>query len=130
MATRDELDIELVIDSTNYTSSSEIPIEWCKYFIDLCPSDIRDRFKIAYVLNCNMIMQRFLRKLYNVCSGKRSLPFKGGKTRLMLNVVSSLGIFSVELRPKFGVADLCESLERNVSVYLDTACMSFAHSSS
>lgn len=67
---RDSLDIELVIDSTNYASSSEFPIEWCKFFIDLMPSDMRARFKVAYVLNCNMTMQRFLRKLYNVCSGE------------------------------------------------------------
>ncbi|KAL5507799.1 IRA2 [Sanghuangporus vaninii] len=91
--------IELIVDCTNYTTASEIPMQWFKFFIELTPSDLRSRFKSAYILNCNLPMQRFLRKLYNICSG----------------------IFSVEIRPKLSVSELCEAVHCNVADSLKTA---------
>ena len=69
-------EFEIVIDCTSYTTASEIPMQWFKYFIELVPSDIRERFRTAHLMNCNQAMQRFLRKLYNICSGKSSLLTK------------------------------------------------------
>ena len=61
--------IELIVDCTNYTTASEIPMQWFKFFIELTPSDLRARFSNVHILNCNLPMQRFLRKLYNICAG-------------------------------------------------------------
>ncbi|TDL29911.1 hypothetical protein BD410DRAFT_780416, partial [Rickenella mellea] len=59
----------IVIDSTGFTTASEIPIQWFKFAVELLPSDIKDRFKAFHILNANILMQRYLRKLYNVCAG-------------------------------------------------------------
>lgn len=62
-------DFEVVLDCTNYTTASEIPMQWFKFFVELTPYDLRIRFRTTRILNCNLHMQRFLRKLYNICSG-------------------------------------------------------------
>ncbi|KAI5118442.1 hypothetical protein M0805_000576 [Coniferiporia weirii] len=95
----DRKSFELIVDCTNYTTASEIPMQWFKFFIELTPSDLRSRFSAAHILNCNLPMQRFLRKLYNICSG----------------------IFSVDIRPKLSVTDLCNTLNCDVTSALNTA---------
>ncbi|KAH8118768.1 hypothetical protein DFH11DRAFT_1839273 [Phellopilus nigrolimitatus] len=95
----DTKSFELIIDCTNYTTASEIPMQWFKFFIELTPSDVRARLRTAHILNCNLPMQRFLRKLYNICSG----------------------IFFIEIRPKLSVAELDEALHCDVSTALHTA---------
>lgn len=114
--TREHRQIELIIDCTNYTTASEIPMQWFKFFIELTPSDLRSRFRSAYILNCNLPMQRFLRKLYNICSG---LPIRFAAT-ICAYVLS--GIFTVEIRPMLSVSELCEAVDCNIADSLKTAC--------
>lgn len=44
-------------------------MQWFKFGVELIPSDIRDRFRTAHILNPNILIQRHFRKLYNVGAG-------------------------------------------------------------
>ena len=60
---------DLILDCTSFTSNSEIPLQWLKYCAELIPVDIRDRFFVARILNPNNLMQKFMRRLYNIFAG-------------------------------------------------------------
>ncbi|EGO02251.1 hypothetical protein SERLA73DRAFT_166724 [Serpula lacrymans var. lacrymans S7.3] len=60
---------EIILDCTSFTSTSEIPVQWLKICTELIPSDIRNRFTYAYILNPNQLTQRYLRRMYNVSAG-------------------------------------------------------------
>ncbi|KAF8638594.1 hypothetical protein AX17_002135 [Amanita inopinata Kibby_2008] len=60
---------ELILDCTSFTSISEVPLQWLKYCAELIPSDIRSRFVRTHILNPNALMQKYLRRLYNVAAG-------------------------------------------------------------
>ncbi|KAF8592239.1 hypothetical protein K439DRAFT_1626245 [Ramaria rubella] len=63
-----EQPFDVIIDCTAFTSASEVPISWCKLCLEHMPLDLRQRFDTAYILNSNPAAQKFLRKLYHVCS--------------------------------------------------------------
>jgi neurofibromin 1 len=58
-----------MLDCTSFTSSSEIPLQWLKYCIELLPSDIRQQFMAAHILNPNILANKYLRRLHNVSAG-------------------------------------------------------------
>ncbi len=60
---------DVIIDCTSFSSTSEIPIQWFKFFLELAPSDIINRWSSSYILNPNTFSQKFLRKLYHLFSG-------------------------------------------------------------
>lgn len=68
-AEHNDKSFEIIVDCTNYTTMSEVPMQWFKFFLETTPSDMRERFKMLHILNCNQHMAKFLRKLYNICSG-------------------------------------------------------------
>ena len=113
----DNKTFDIIMDCTSYSSFSEIPMQWFKFFIELAPSDLRSRFSTAYILNCNLAMQRFLRKLYNICSG----PFELNDLHCPTLTIAT-GIFFIEIRPKLSVSELCEAVHCNVADALKTAC--------
>jgi neurofibromin 1 len=68
--TSDGKKFDIIMDCTSYTPSSEVPMQWFKFFIELLPVDVRQHFGTARLLNSNLAILRFLRKLYVICSGK------------------------------------------------------------
>ncbi|KAG9015978.1 Ras GTPase activating protein ira2 [Tulasnella sp. 427] len=60
---------DIIVDCTGFTSSSEVPIQWYKFLIELVPSDILQRWSTTYILNPNTYCQKYLRKLYHLFSG-------------------------------------------------------------
>ncbi|KAG8981934.1 Ras GTPase activating protein ira2 [Tulasnella sp. 425] len=60
---------DIIIDCTGFSSSSEVPIQWFKFLIELVPSDILQRWSTTYILNPNTYCQKYLRKLYHLFSG-------------------------------------------------------------
>lgn len=60
---------EIILDCTSFTSLSEIPVQWIKYYTELIPSDVRQRFMTTYILNPNALTQRYLRRMYNISAG-------------------------------------------------------------
>ncbi|KAL0070247.1 Ras GTPase activating protein ira2 [Marasmius tenuissimus] len=64
-----ENDFEIILDCTDLTALSELPLRWLKYCAELVPIDIRMRFSRAHILNANTTTQKYLRRLYNVFAG-------------------------------------------------------------
>ncbi|KAJ3719315.1 hypothetical protein C8R42DRAFT_777357 [Lentinula raphanica] len=64
-----ENDIEIIVDCTNFTSMSELPLRWLKLCAEVFPSDLRMRIARIHILNPNSLMQKFLRRVYNVYAG-------------------------------------------------------------
>ncbi|GAW06426.1 ras gtpase activator [Lentinula edodes] len=62
-------DIEIIVDCTNFTSVSELPLRWLKFCAEVFPSDLRMMIVRTHILNPNSLMQKFLRRVYNVCAG-------------------------------------------------------------
>ncbi|KAF9266130.1 hypothetical protein L218DRAFT_1016740 [Marasmius fiardii PR-910] len=60
---------EIILDCTDLTALSELPLRWLKYCAELVPSDIRTRFAKAHILNANNTTQKYLRRLYNIFAG-------------------------------------------------------------
>ena len=61
---------EIIVDCTEFTSAAEIPVSWIKkYCTELIPKDVRERLLTTYILNANALMQRYLRRLYNISAG-------------------------------------------------------------
>ncbi|KAJ3936091.1 MAG: hypothetical protein NXY57DRAFT_886591 [Lentinula lateritia] len=63
-------DIEIIVDCTNFTSVSELPLRWLKFCAEVFPSDLRMMIVRTHILNPNSLMQKFLRRVYNVCAGR------------------------------------------------------------
>ena len=61
---------EVVLDCTDFTGSSEVPLQWFKFSVEIIPRDVRERFSAVHIVNPNVLLQRYLRKLYNVCAGR------------------------------------------------------------
>ncbi|KAG8905759.1 Ras GTPase activating protein ira2 [Tulasnella sp. 403] len=59
---------DLIVDCTSFTSTSEVPIQWFKFFLELAPWDFIQRWSTTYILNPNTYSQKFLRKLYHLFS--------------------------------------------------------------
>ncbi|KAJ4479043.1 hypothetical protein J3R30DRAFT_2708420 [Lentinula aciculospora] len=64
-----EHDIEIIVDCTNFTSMSELPLRWLKFCAEVFPSDLRMKIVRTHILNPNSLMQKFLRRVYNICAG-------------------------------------------------------------
>ncbi|KAG8886533.1 Ras GTPase activating protein ira2 [Tulasnella sp. 331] len=60
---------DVIIDCTSFSSSSEIPVQWFKFFMELVPNDLGQRWATAYILNPNAYAQKFFRKLYFMYNG-------------------------------------------------------------
>ncbi|KAL0576959.1 Ras GTPase activating protein ira2 [Marasmius crinis-equi] len=60
---------EVILDCTDLTALSELPLRWLKYCAELVPVDVRMRFARAHILNANNTTQKYLRRLYNVFAG-------------------------------------------------------------
>ncbi|KAG9027475.1 Ras GTPase activating protein ira2 [Tulasnella sp. JGI-2019a] len=60
---------DIIIDCTSFSPSSEIPVQWFKFFLELVPEDLAQRWATAYILNPNAYAQKFFRKLYYLYNG-------------------------------------------------------------
>ncbi|KAJ2930404.1 hypothetical protein H1R20_g6694, partial [Candolleomyces eurysporus] len=60
---------DIVVDCTGFSPISELPLHWLKYCAEVLPADLRNRFRTAHILNPNYLMQKYLRRLYNVSAG-------------------------------------------------------------
>lgn len=60
---------EIILDCTSFASTSEVPVQWLKFCIEIIPLDVRQRFMTTYILNPNALTQRYLRRLYNISAG-------------------------------------------------------------
>uniref|UniRef100_A0A0W0FVQ0 Ras-GAP domain-containing protein n=1 Tax=Moniliophthora roreri TaxID=221103 RepID=A0A0W0FVQ0_MONRR len=60
---------DVILDCTDLTGISELPLRWLKYCAELVPYDIRTRFMRTHILNANTLTQKYLRRLYNVFAG-------------------------------------------------------------
>ncbi|PFH50162.1 hypothetical protein AMATHDRAFT_80979 [Amanita thiersii Skay4041] len=65
----DQQTFEIILDCTSFTTMSEVPLQWLKYCAELIPLDIRCRLMRTHILNPNGLMQKYLRRLYNVAGG-------------------------------------------------------------
>jgi hypothetical protein len=65
----EERDFDIIFDFTGFTATSEIPVQWMKYCLEMIPSDFSKRFHNAYILNPNQIARKYLRRLYHVSGG-------------------------------------------------------------
>ncbi|THV03328.1 hypothetical protein K435DRAFT_835905 [Dendrothele bispora CBS 962.96] len=61
--------VEIVVDCTDLTSISELPIPWVKVAIEFIPADIRSKMLRTHFLNPNTLTQKYLRRMYNISSG-------------------------------------------------------------
>ncbi|KAG8833280.1 Ras GTPase activating protein ira2 [Serendipita sp. 399] len=61
--------IDVVIDCTGFTSTSEVPLLWLKVFLERCPHDFVQNFFRAFILNSNNAATKFLRKLFHMSGG-------------------------------------------------------------
>jgi hypothetical protein len=80
-------------------------VSWLKYCLELVPQDIRLRLMTTYILNANALMQRYLRRLYNVSAGA-SMNFRLLQFPLMLPLTGTH--FGGVLRTCSCVAELQE----------------------
>jgi neurofibromin 1 len=60
---------EIIFDWTSFSSSSQVPMQWLKYCIEIIPHDFRARFETAYILNPNSAAIKYLRRLWNITAG-------------------------------------------------------------
>ena len=60
---------DIIFDWTSYSTASQVPVQWLKYCIEMIPSDIRQRFMMAYILNPNNATHKYLRRLHNITAG-------------------------------------------------------------
>ncbi|KAI0265102.1 hypothetical protein BC834DRAFT_880157 [Gloeopeniophorella convolvens] len=60
---------EIIYDWTSFSSSSQVPMQWLKYCIEIIPADFRNRFERAYILNPNAAAVKYLRRLRNITIG-------------------------------------------------------------
>jgi neurofibromin 1 len=63
------LSFEIIFDWTSFSSSSQVPMQWLKYCIEIIPRDFRARFETAYILNPNAAAVKYLRRLWNITAG-------------------------------------------------------------
>ncbi|KAI0306901.1 hypothetical protein B0F90DRAFT_1915023 [Multifurca ochricompacta] len=65
----DARSFEIIFDWTAFSSSSQVPMQWLKYCIEIIPSDFRAKFETAYILNPNAAAVKYLRRLWNITAG-------------------------------------------------------------
>ncbi|KAF8506037.1 hypothetical protein F5888DRAFT_1937943 [Russula emetica] len=65
----DARSFEIIFDWTSFSSSSQVPMQWLKYCIEIIPHDFRERFETAYILNPNSSAIKYLRRLWNITAG-------------------------------------------------------------
>ena len=64
---------EIIFDWTSFSSSSQVPMQWLKYCIEIIPSDFRQKFETAYILSPNAAAVKYLRRLWNITAGAHSV---------------------------------------------------------
>ncbi|TRM67484.1 hypothetical protein BD626DRAFT_544948 [Schizophyllum amplum] len=112
-ASHDPRDVELIFDCTAFSPTSEIPLQWLSFCLDLVPSDVISRIKGNYILNPNQVFVKYMRKLYNMTGDKAYF----GEPR----VCESLSQLK-ELLPDLDVSTLDEAArleEEPVELYSD-----------
>ena len=67
----DTWSFEIVFDWTSFSSSSQVPMQWLKYCIEIIPHDFRAKFETAYILNPNSAAVKYLRRLWNITAGAK-----------------------------------------------------------
>lgn len=65
----DARSFEIIFDWTSFSSSSQVPMQWLKYCIEIIPSDFRAKFETAYILSPNAAAVKYLRRLWNITAG-------------------------------------------------------------
>lgn len=60
---------EIIFDWTSFSSSSQVPMQWLKYCIEIIPSDFRQKFETAYILSPNAAAVKYIRRLWNITAG-------------------------------------------------------------
>ncbi|KAH9030143.1 hypothetical protein EDB85DRAFT_1456161 [Lactarius pseudohatsudake] len=65
----DTRSFEIIFDWTSFSSSSQVPMQWLKYCIEIIPSDFRAKFETAYILSPNAAAVKYLRRLWNITAG-------------------------------------------------------------
>ena len=65
----DAQSFEVIFDWTSFSSSSQVPMQWLKYCIEIIPHDFRAKFETAYILNPNSAAVKYLRRLWNITAG-------------------------------------------------------------
>jgi hypothetical protein len=65
----DARSFEIIFDWTSFSSSSQVPMQWLKYCIEIIPQDFRTKFDTAYILNPNGAAVKYLRRLWNITAG-------------------------------------------------------------
>lgn len=61
---------DIIVDCTAFSTSSELPLPWIKYLIDMIPSDLAVQFRLAYIVNSNGAAQVYLRKVLHALASK------------------------------------------------------------
>lgn len=64
---------EVIIDCTSFAASTEVPIQWVKYCVELLPSDVRQRMVTVHLLNPSQQAQKYFRRLSNIAEGMPSI---------------------------------------------------------
>ncbi|KAI0291754.1 hypothetical protein BC826DRAFT_969907 [Russula brevipes] len=65
----DPRSFDIIFDWTSFSSSSQVPMQWLKYCIEIIPHDFRAKFEMAYILNPNSAAVKYLRRLWNITAG-------------------------------------------------------------
>ncbi|KAL4251095.1 Ras-GAP domain-containing protein [Abortiporus biennis] len=68
-------DFDIIFDWTSFSSSSHIPTRWIKFAHEVIPSDIRQRFARAHILQPNDMALKYIRRLACLANGA---PFARG----------------------------------------------------
>ncbi|KAL1741753.1 hypothetical protein HDZ31DRAFT_84616 [Schizophyllum fasciatum] len=66
----DNRDVEIIFDCTTFGPTSEIPLQWLNFCLDLVPSDVFSRVRCHYILNPNQAFVRYMRKLCNMAADR------------------------------------------------------------
>ncbi|KAF5371189.1 hypothetical protein D9758_004214 [Tetrapyrgos nigripes] len=102
---------EIIVDCTDFTSVSEMPIPWVKYAVELIPSDFRSKILRTHFLNPNTLAQKYLRRLYNISSGKASFLLSTDSSELKIIQVMC---FFGEVKTWSSIADLLPHVPASV----------------
>lgn len=65
---------QVVIDCTMFTDASEVPVQWWKGLAEQMPLEMQQRWLTTYILNPNSLAQKYLRRIFNLCSTGSPFP--------------------------------------------------------
>jgi hypothetical protein len=60
---------DLIVDFTEFSSTSEIPLHWLRFCAETIPRDVWTTLLNVYALNPNDLSRRYLRRVSNVSAG-------------------------------------------------------------